>query len=94
MYLDQSCYDLLFLFAELLGKELDVKNIVNVLHEAKFADGDWAQIGLQLIEHFDSTAIRADHDRAGFCMISGVAIPGHTWACAHVKFAGARVKIM
>ena len=25
---------------------------------------------------------------------SGVATPGHTQACAHVKFAGARVKIM
>ena len=25
---------------------------------------------------------------------SGVATPGHTRACAHVKFAGARVKIM
>ena len=24
--------------------------------------------------------------------ISGVATPGHTQACAHVKFAGARVK--
>ena len=25
---------------------------------------------------------------------SGIATPGHTRACAHVKFAGAQVKIM
>ena len=63
----------LFVFAELpLAKELDVKNIVNVLHEAKFADGDWAQLGLQLIDHFDSTTIRADHDRASDCMIDTI----------------------
>ena len=59
----------LLFFAELpLAEELDVKNVVNVLHEAKFADGDWAQLGLQLIDHFDSTTIRADHDRASDCM--------------------------
>ena len=55
-----------------LAKELDVKNIVNVLHEAKFVDGDWAELGLQLIDHFDSTTIRADHDRACDCMIKTI----------------------
>ena len=51
-----------------LAKEISVRNVVNVLHEAQFADGDWAQLGLQLIDHFDSTTIRADHDRASDCM--------------------------
>ena len=45
-----------------------MKNIVNVLHEAKFSAGDWAQLGLQLIDHFDSTTIKADHDKASDCM--------------------------
>ena len=50
-------------------EELDVKNAINVLDEAKFADGDWAQLGLQLIDHFDSTTISADHGKASDCMI-------------------------
>ena len=50
------------------GLELDVKNVLNVLREAGFADADWAQLGLQLIDHFDSTAIRADHGRPSYCM--------------------------
>ena len=60
----------LFIIADfLLAKELDVKNAINVLDEANFADGDWAQLGLQLIDHFDSTTISADHGRASDCMI-------------------------
>ena len=59
-----------FIIAEFsLAKELDVKNAINVLDEAKFADGDWVQLGLQLIDHFDSTTISADHGRASDCMI-------------------------
>ena len=62
-----------FFFSELpLAKELDEKNIVNVLHEAQFADGDWAQLGLQLIDHASLTTIRADHDRASDCMIETI----------------------
>ena len=34
----------------------------------------------------------ADVKHWGVC--SGIAAPGHSWAFAHVKFAGARVKIM
>ena len=49
-----------------------MKNAINVLDEAKFADGDWAQLGLQLIDHFDSTTIRADHGRASDCMIETI----------------------
>ena len=55
-----------------LAKKLDVKNAINVLDEANFADGDWAQLGLQLIDHFDSTTIRADHGRASDCMIDTI----------------------
>ena len=65
--LDQSCHDLSPTF--FLAKELNVKNVVNVLHEAKFADGDWAQLGLQLIDHFNSATISADHGKASDCMI-------------------------
>jgi len=32
--------------------------------------------------------------RAAACISSGVATPGHTRACAHIKFTGARVKVM
>ena len=67
--LDQSCHDFSPLFVIFLAKELNVKNIVNVLHEAKFADGVWTQLGLQLIDHFDSTTISADHHgRARDCL--------------------------
>ena len=52
--------------------KLDEKNIVNVLHEAKFADGDWAQLGLQLIDHFDSTTTRTNHSEASLCMIDTI----------------------
>ena len=53
--------------------KLDVRNIVNVLHEAKFGDGDWAQLGLQLIDHFDSATIGANHwYRASLCMIDTI----------------------
>ena len=30
----------------------------------------------------------------GVSLVSGVATPGHTWACTHVKSTGAQVKIM
>ena len=66
-------YTIFFIIAEFsLAKELNVKNIVNVLDEAKFADGDWAQLGLQLIDHFDSETIKADHGRASDCMIGTI----------------------
>ena len=52
------------------AKELNVKNIVNVLHEAKFSDGDWELLGLQLIEHTDLTTIEAKrHGKPGLCMM-------------------------
>ena len=30
--------------------KLDEKNVLNLLHEAKFADGDWELLGQQLID--------------------------------------------
>ena len=52
--------------------QLDKRNVLNILHEAKFSDGDWTQLGLQLIQHFDLTTIKADHDRATDCMIETI----------------------
>ena len=51
------------------AKKLDVKEIVNVLHEAKFADGDWEQLGQQLIDHASLKTIRANrHGDPSLCM--------------------------
>ena len=46
------------------GLKLDEKNVVNVLHESKFADGDWEQLGQQLIDRPNLITIRANrqHD--------------------------------
>ena len=56
------------------AKELDEKNIVNVLHAAKFADGDWELLGLQLIKRTDHlTTIKADRDgKSNRCMMDMV----------------------
>ena len=52
--------------------ELNEKNILNVLREAGFADSDWAELGLQLIDRFASSTIKADHGQAGCCMIETI----------------------
>ena len=50
-----------------------MKNIVNVLHEAEFADGDWELLGLQLVKHADLTTIKANrHGEASHCMMDMV----------------------
>ena len=49
-----------------------MKNIVNVLREAKFSDADWKELGLQLIDCFDSKAISVDHSRASDRMIETI----------------------
>ena len=55
------------------AKELNLKNIVNVLHEAKFSDGDWELLGLQLIKHTDLTTIEAKRrGKPGLCMMDMV----------------------
>ena len=54
------------------GLELDVKNVWNVLREARFADADWAELCLQLIDHFDLSTTKADHGQANLCMIETI----------------------
>ena len=55
------------------AKELDVMNIVNVLHEAQFADGHWEQLGQQLIDRASLTTIRANrHGNCSLCMIDTI----------------------
>ena len=54
------------------GLEVDVKNVLNVLREARFADADWAELGLQLIDRFDLSTIRADHGKANLCMMETI----------------------
>ena len=53
--------------------KLNERNVLNILHKAKFSDSDWAQLGLQLIQNFDLKTIRADHDRTIDCMIETIA---------------------
>ena len=44
------------------GLKLDEKNVVNVLHKARFSDGDWENLGQQLmIEHHALKTIRTNH---------------------------------
>ena len=48
--------------------------IVNVLHDANFADGDWEQLGQQLMDHSSLTTIRANrHGDSSPCMIDTIA---------------------
>ena len=50
-----------------------MKNIVNVLHEAEFADGDWELLGLQLIKHVHLTTIKANRrGQVSLCMMDMV----------------------
>ena len=49
-----------------------MKNVLNVLREAKFADAGWAELGLQLINHFELATIKADNSQANLCMISTI----------------------
>ena len=66
------CYTFLCFHTAL---ELNVRNVVNVLHEAEFADGDWELLGLQLfIQDSALRKIRADHHgSAAHCMESTIA---------------------
>ena len=49
-----------------------MKNILNILREAGFADAGWAELGLQLINHFELATIKADHGQANLCMIETI----------------------
>ena len=52
--------------------ELNVGNVLNVLHEAGFSDGHWFQLGQQLIKTANLMAIRANHHEASECMIYAI----------------------
>ena len=52
----------------LFFSELVVKNVLNVLHEAGFSDGDWYQLGQQLIEMADLKTIDANRRKVSDCM--------------------------
>ena len=53
--------------------ELNERNILNVLHAAKFSDGDWFKLGGMLMEnHANLRAIRSQYCDAGNCMIDMV----------------------
>ena len=53
--------------------ELKEKNILNVLHEAKFADADWKLLGQQLIEATALQNINANnHGNSSHCMIDTI----------------------
>ena len=53
--------------------ELNVKNILNVLHEAGFADADWELLGEQLINDPALRNIRAGrHGDPSPCMIDTI----------------------
>ena len=55
------------------GLKLDEKAVVDVLHEARFADGDWAQLCLRLIDYATSKTIRANHpDDVSLCIIDTI----------------------
>ena len=50
-----------------------MKTVVNVLHNAKFADGDWAQLGLQLIDPTALKTITSNHPGdASLCLIDTI----------------------
>ena len=55
------------------ASELNERNILNVLHEAKFSDEDWFKLGGMLVKNSANLrAIRSRHCDAGNCMIDMV----------------------
>ena len=55
------------MFPDLVGRD-----VLNVLHAAGFSDGDWYQLGQQLIETADLKTIKANHHEASNCMIDTI----------------------
>ena len=45
---------------------------MNVLHQAKFSDGHWEQLALQLIGHDAMVTVRADRRESSLCMIETI----------------------
>ena len=56
-----------------LFPELNVRNALNVLHEAGFSDGDWFQLGQQLIEMANLKTIEANYCKVSDCVIHTIA---------------------
>ena len=56
-----------------LFSELNVRNALNVLHEAGFSDGDWYQLGQHLIETATLRIIKASDHEPSNCMIDTIA---------------------
>ena len=56
-----------------LFPELNVRNALNVLHQAGFSDGDWFQLGQQLIETADLRRIKSSDHEPSNCMIDTIA---------------------
>ena len=52
--------------------ELNERNVLNVLHEAGFSDGDWFQLGQQLIETTNLKTIEATYRKVSDCMIETI----------------------
>ena len=52
--------------------ELVEKNVLNVLHETGFSDGDWFQLGHQLIKTADLNAIETNRCKVSHCMIDTI----------------------
>ena len=53
--------------------ELVVRNVLNILHEAGFSDGDWYQLGQQLMEMAALKRIKASDHEPSNCMIDTIA---------------------
>ena len=66
-FLPTTVHELLFddyLLPSHTGLNLDTRNVLNVLHEAGFADADWELLAQQLIEHTALLNIKADCDKS------------------------------
>ena len=62
------------LFFHAAKMELNDRNILNVLHRAKFADAHWELLGMQLISYSALCNIRANRSgQANLCMIDTIA---------------------
>ena len=55
-----------------LFPELNERNVLNVLHEAGFSDGDWFQLGQQLIETTSLKTVEANYRKVNDCMIETI----------------------
>ena len=75
--------------------ELDTKNILNVLHEAEFADADWKLLGQQLIKHTALQDINANHrGNPNLCMIDTIVQwLNNDLEASWEKLAGAVIKV-